>query len=772
MSQEVLDAQKWLNETYGNNPNYISVNETGYPGTATSYALVSALQIELNLPTITGVFGNSTFASCNSNVLKIGSTGNRVKILQHGLYCKGYNAKATDGIFSEDTAAALKSIQNDAGLTDGQITETGNGLIMKAVLGVDEYKKVSRGDSKIRAMQQELNRNYLSYTGLRPCDGIYSRGTNAALIYAIQATEGLPESVANGNFGATTKRCCPEIPYNGTQKNYNGNTYSADEIKQFTKLAQFILYCIGHDTYSAWPFEGSKYNPGSFNGEFNDNTKTALHSFQNDVALTERDTIGIDEWMSLLLSTGNPDRPGTACDCATRLTLDTAKQLYAAGFRYVGRYLTGDLVISGTRVAKNLLRPEMTDIFRAKLRLFVIFQDPRQYYTENPNATDISNYFTETRGYADAEKAFSAAKTLGVPRNEIIYFAVDYDFMESQVNSRVIPYFKGINDYANSVGKIFRIGIYASRNTCTLVKNAGYSISSFVADLSTGYSGNMGFPLPEDWAFDQIKEYGTGAYPGVSISIDKNVASGRYQGFGDFIAEANDNEWDMIRANGHAHVVIAGPNISYPYDNSTIPVYWSKVKDEAGNYLAKYPMYDGIPVGSMISLRLSNTNRSDYARDKIRFVYFRDKGGRLNAGYIDGSQLEFSTGSVTGKFSYYYFGSTIVWRDSDGQNVTMYSVAPPSESTKVHFLTTATTKYYNSSGVYQGTLPAGTKIEIQAGTATGKSFPHLTICTAVMKPGTDTWVYLIQGESKGFVDLSFEKGAMPNNWNFITGINS
>ncbi len=66
----------------------------------------------------------------------------------------------------------------------------------------------------------------------------------------------------------------------------------------------------------------------------------------------------------------------------------------------------------------------------------------------------------------------------------------------------------------------YSIGIYGARNTCTLVRKAGLSSSSFVSDLSTGYSGNLGFPLPEDWAFDQVKEYRL-YYSGGDFGIDK-----------------------------------------------------------------------------------------------------------------------------------------------------------------------------------------------------------------------------------------------------------
>ena len=47
MSQEVLEGQQWLNSTYGSKAGYISVKETGLPGTAMSQALVSAHLLQL-----------------------------------------------------------------------------------------------------------------------------------------------------------------------------------------------------------------------------------------------------------------------------------------------------------------------------------------------------------------------------------------------------------------------------------------------------------------------------------------------------------------------------------------------------------------------------------------------------------------------------------------------------------------------------------------------------------------------------------------------------
>ncbi|MDT2236364.1 hypothetical protein P7H16_08990 [Paenibacillus larvae] len=142
----------------------------------------------------------------------------------------------------------------------------------------------------------------------------------------------------------------------------------------------------------------------------------------------------------------------------------------------------------------------------------------------------------------------------------------------------------------------------------------------------------------------------------MSIGIDKNVRSGRYEGFNDFIKEEQDNEWDLIRKNGSAYVLTDGPKGPYPNDESKLPVYWAKVKTSDGKFVAKYPMYDGIQVGAFYSKRDINPNRKDSNDDHIRYVYFRDVGGRLNAGYIDESSLINYPNEGKGKFVYHYFG--------------------------------------------------------------------------------------------------------------------
>ena len=60
---------------------------------------------------------------------------------------------------------------------------------------------------------------------------------------------------------------------------------------------------------------------------------------------------------------------------------------------------------------------------------------------------------------------------------------------------------------AESYDNKYRIGVYGSRNICQKVCSLTKAESSFVADMSTGYSGNLGYSMPNNWAFEQFHEY-------------------------------------------------------------------------------------------------------------------------------------------------------------------------------------------------------------------------------------------------------------------------
>ncbi len=485
--REFYKAQVWLNENYTGKPGYKPVEENGRTGSKLMKALVTALQIELGISGANGYFGKQT--TSKTPTLRYGNENIYVKILQHGLYCKGYNPTGTTGYFGKNTKKAVQKLQSDAGFEASGIVTP---MFFKAILNSDALVLIHGGDSKIRSMQQTLNRKYNAYFGIQPCDGIYSANTNKALIYALQSEIGYSTANAAPHFGPGTTKKCPTLK--------KGDTREA-----FVYILQYALYVNGYD-------------PGDFDGIYDTQVEKAVKEFQKFMCYP--DVTGIADMRvikGLLASCGDTTRPGTACDCVTRITYDKAKTLKDNGYKYVGRYLTK--IPNG--LDKNLLPEEIDVILNSGLRFFPIFQ----------TYSFRIDRFTEEQGNSDAKEAFYAATNLGIPYGSTIYFSVDGDTYDYQVKTNIMEYFKGVNERMQALGNKYKIGVYGTRNTCTKVSNKGYAVTSFVSDMSTGFSGNLGCKMPYNWAFDQIKEYKIGTGSG-AIYIDKDVASGRDKGVG------------------------------------------------------------------------------------------------------------------------------------------------------------------------------------------------------------------------------------------------
>ena len=549
----VYYTQKWLNQEYGSVAGFGSVPGNGKTGSDTVHGLLRALQHELKIEDLSNAFGPTTSSRYSANQLhrQDGVTDKKFAILQGTLWCKGYNpgyniTERPDGtiafnaVFDEDVEDAVKQLQSDAGLSSP------NGIVslnlMKALMSMDSFKLLPSSygsNANIRAFQQLMNRNYEAYTGLTPCDGVYGRNTNKALVYALQAEEKLPISVANGNFGNTTQLCCPEIPYEGIAKSYSSNVYSHASMVSFTKLLQFALYVNG-------------FGDGNFNGVFNNSTKQAVRAFQDHHAITATGKVDKGTWLSLFISCGDRNRSAISADCATILTQPKAEALYANGYRYIGRYLTGTY---NGGISKALTREEAEIILATGLKFFPIYQTSGR----------ASTYFTPEQGTADAKAAIAAASALGVPQNTIIYFAVDFDAMDYQITSNVIPYFEKVYEEISS--SIYKTGIYGARNVCTRVSNKGYACSSFVGNMSTGFSGNLGFKMPSNWAFDQFTDRDqSGKYLSISSSdgafaIDKDGFSGRDKGVSS-LDNVNNSSIPEISLGPTGDTTINGPTIN------------------------------------------------------------------------------------------------------------------------------------------------------------------------------------------------------------------
>lgn len=472
----VQKTQEWLNNKYGGKPGYIPLDLSeeagivGRTGWTTIYALLGALQIELGLNETGTNFGPTTQRLFNEmfgegikppidETAVCGRYGGIYGIIQGALWCKGYPAHYGDITehFDMSTQVGINMLRQDAGIEAGT-TVTLN--VMKALLSMNQYKLVWKGSSKIQTIQRTLNKNYEDYIGLSPCDGLYGREMNKSMIIVLQAIEGYSVAQATGNFGSGTKSRLPMLLL--PQKVNPEATY----------LFRSSLCCNGYDVElsSTWGAD----------------VEAATIVFQGDMLLTQNGTADTDTWMALMISRGNIDRPSNGCDTRFEITDDRLEILKNEEYSVVERYLTGGSF-------KELRVGEAERIIAGGMSLFPIFQE---------SGASMS-YFTPERGKIDALNSSKAARKFGMPKGTIIYFAVDTDPLDYQIEDYILPYFRALHE---NFDPDYKIGVYGTRNTCTQVCDNGYAITSFVSDMSYGFSGNMGFKIPTNWNLDQFYE--------------------------------------------------------------------------------------------------------------------------------------------------------------------------------------------------------------------------------------------------------------------------
>ncbi|WP_100487015.1 glycoside hydrolase domain-containing protein [Sporolactobacillus pectinivorans] len=130
-----------------------------------------------------------------------------------------------------------------------------------------------------------------------------------------------------------------------------------------------------------------------------------------------------------------------AIDCASKLTEASIEHLKASGVQAIGRYL-------GPEISwKTVNRAEVAHILSAGLKLFSIWE-------KNPVS---SLYFTRDQGAKDAKEAVHFASGIGQPAGTPIYFTVDYDATNREMDL-IINYFRSIK----SVISTYKVGVYGS----------------------------------------------------------------------------------------------------------------------------------------------------------------------------------------------------------------------------------------------------------------------------------------------------------------------
>ncbi|MYZ33983.1 MULTISPECIES: glycoside hydrolase domain-containing protein [unclassified Streptomyces] len=495
-------AQRFVNTTYNNGTTLgiSKLDENGLTGWTTMYALTRALQYEMGITALSDSFGPTTLSTIGAKYGKLDETtvpsATFCRILQSALYCKGYDGGDIDGTYNSRVKAAVVKLNQNMGV-DG--TYPGSSLwpkVVKGLFNMDAYVTVSGGSDDIRAIQQWLNGRYILRKDFYviPCDGHHSRDVAKSMLYAIQYELGMADGTANGVFGP------------GTQSGLKSHTVSVGTTGTWAQLFTAAMILNKRNV----PF-----------GNFTATVKSGVESFQSFIMLPVTGLGDYQTWASLLVSYGDQTRKGTACDGVTKITPERAQALKAAGYKHIGRYLFNP---SSTSLPEKQIQPgELATIKEYGLSCFPIFQ----------TTSRSADYFSANQGTSDAFKAIEWAQYHGFRTGTLIYFAVDYDAMDAEVTQYIVPHFRAVARTVSESSGYF-VGIYGPRNVCQRIADAGYSSASFVSDMSSGFSGNLGYPMPTNWSFDQIATITVGTGSG-AIEIDNNIASGRDSGQTDFL---------------------------------------------------------------------------------------------------------------------------------------------------------------------------------------------------------------------------------------------
>lgn len=506
MDERVLDSQQWLNRTYGGRAGWEVLDEDGITGWQTIYGLRRALQAELGVSPLGSAFGEMTQAAFVAQVGRITTTTggrNLLMILSSALWCKGVQGLGPNYYDDDDLPANFVPMESSVAYL-WQALGLGTSAapyvdvkMMAWLLSMDTYRLLAGGTTAVQGVQRWLNGAYAARAGVAmvAADGVFTRPMQQALMIAVQLEIGFSEEEANGVFGPQTQGRLsgdPNYPY------YRG--------PRFPHLFQSLLTVNGY--------------PLVIDGDIGAGSLRAAGQFRYFMGLADTDSpagssvLGhYGTWAALLVSCGDPDRDVRGFDHRLQLPLAALQDAVSQGYHVVGRYTVGTTTDeNGVTLEKFLDREEIQAMKTAGIDLLPIHQ----------RVENSVSWMTYDYGYIRGTEAAHRAQVLGLPANSVVYFAVDFDAYGATVDGPVRDFFRGINAAVNEVAQTYpmRVGVYGARNVCDRVVSSGLAVSSFVAGITYGWSGNMGFPMPSSWRYNQIKET-TLRLGGVVRHVDK-----------------------------------------------------------------------------------------------------------------------------------------------------------------------------------------------------------------------------------------------------------
>jgi glycoside hydrolase-like protein/SH3 domain-containing protein len=218
--------------------------------------------------------------------------------------------------------------------------------------------------------------------------------------------------------------------------------------------------------------------------------------------------------------------------------------LLSQGVRTVIRYY--NFSNSRTLPQKRMELAEAQALAGHGMQIAAVFQQRQNQLTD----------FTESQGVAAGRRAYSYAQNnIAQPTRSAIYFSVDFDASNNEIDSNIVPYFEGIRRafLEESGGNpIYRIGAYGSGLVCSALTKKGLIEFTWLA-MSRGFRGTREALSMGDFHLAQRGPAATLC----GIGIDFNDANANRPDFGAFTIADDAEQPGLVVTVGQRYRVTA-----------------------------------------------------------------------------------------------------------------------------------------------------------------------------------------------------------------------
>ena len=186
-----------------------------------------------------------------------------------------------------------------------------------------------------------------------------------------------------------------------------------------------------------------------------------------------------------------------------------AMALRSQGYDFAMRYYSNN-------ASKNLSLGEARALSQAGLRIGVVWE------TSGTHAA----FFTRAQGLADGAQAYRMAReSIGQPFGSAIYFAVDYDPTQADIDGGISNYFTGVHAalyVANDGAPSYRVGVYGSGLCCGALVEREIAALSWLSQ-STGFAGSRQYAEQKRYDILQMLPTRIVGADGIVLGIDPDT---------------------------------------------------------------------------------------------------------------------------------------------------------------------------------------------------------------------------------------------------------